>query len=381
MGFLSGSVGGVRLAAGGKRGFGQSDVDKLAEFAAGPPIGADGVEVGWAAGRHVADRRFALEPNVLGDCLLWDLVVGTDRPPAELIKSYYETELAALSAANPSGLPSAKQKREAREAARDRIEVEARDGRFRRRRSVPVVWDGSTGEVWLGTASAKVVDRFAALFLTTFGEPAEWLGAGARAIRLGYDPASAVALSAFVPGVTPSDPAWVPHADGRDWLGNEYLLWLWYQSEAGTDVLKLKDGSEAVFMLSRSLALDCPRGQTGRTAVSAEMPCRLAEARRAAQGGKLPRRVGLTVVRHEQQYQFGLSAETLAVSGGRLPPPDDDSLDATGRRFARLEACRHLWETADLAYDAFLACRLGRGWPADLDGITKWLARPERGSA
>ena len=81
--------------------------------------------------------------------------------------------------------------------------------------------------------------------------------------------------------------------------------------------------------------LECPRGQTGRESITSDGPTRLPEAPRAIQSGKLPRKVGLIVVRHDQQYEMTLQAETLAVSGCRLPAPE-----AADER-ARLEERRH----------------------------------------
>ena len=68
-------------------------------------------------------------------------------------------------------------------------------------------------------------------------------------------------------------------------------------------------------MLARTLTLECPRGQTGKETIPSDGPTRLPEARRAIQAGKLPRKAGLILVRHDNQYELTLQAETLAVSG------------------------------------------------------------------
>src|SRR5947209_1946630 len=118
--------------------------------------------------------------------------------------------------------------------------------------------------------------------------------------------------SPFVPGTTPSEVAWLPDEANRDFLGNEYLLWLWFMLDADKDTLALSDGSKAAVMLAKTLVLECPRGQTGRETITSDGPTQLPEARRAIQSGKLPRKVGLIVVRHDHQYELTLQAETLA---------------------------------------------------------------------
>ena len=89
--------------------------------------------------------------------------------------------------------------------------------------------------------------------------------------------------------------AWTPDETNRDFLGNEFLLWLWYQCDRDSATFKLLDGSEATVFLARTLTLECPRGMTGHETITFEGPTRLPEAMRAIQGGKLPRKCGLTV--------------------------------------------------------------------------------------
>jgi hypothetical protein len=289
--------------------------------------------------------------------------------------------LEGLAAANPSGLPSNRQRREARALAKERLEDESRDGRFLRRKAYPLLWDAQSNELLVGSTALTVLDRLHTLFQQTFGCGFEALTAGRQAFELaearqqtrGVDDARP---AVFVPGVTPADLAWVPDEASRDFLGNEFLLWLWYMLDADTDTLSLPDGSEVSVMLARSLVLECPRGQTGRESISSDGPARLPEARRAIQAGKLPRKAGLTLVRQDHQYEVTLQAETLALSGARLPSPEE--AEERARREERVTLLRHLLETLDLLYDAFGRVRLGEGWPKELTKVQKWLQRDDR---
>src|SRR5258706_14823828 len=114
-------------------------------------------------------------------------------------------------------------------------------------------------------------------------------------------------------------------------MGTEFLVWLWYYTDVEGDTVDLADKSDVVVMLDRSLTLECPRGQTGHETISHEGPTRLPEARRAIQSGKLPRKAGLTLVRHDQQYELALHAETLAVGSARLPKPSENVTDAQAK--------------------------------------------------
>ena len=178
------------------------------------------------------------------------------------------------------------------------------------------------------------IDRLMSLFKNTFGFSFDASTAGRRAYQLAelhqrsrnVDDASP---SAFIPGVSPTDVAWVLDEASRDFFGNEFLLWLWFYLETQDDSFKLTDGSEVTVMLARTLTLECPRGQTGHETISHEGPTSLPEARRAIQSGKMPRKVGLTLVRHDLQYEFTLHAEIVgdrqrplaAFGGGRRTSP------------------------------------------------------------
>src|SRR3954469_16530807 len=138
MGFFSGRLTFTRYHVGGRAAgqFGPEHLERLAAHAIGKErlASADGIEAGWIAGDHILDTRFDLAKNIVNDTLHFALRVDAQKVPGDLVRAYTQVELEALAASNPSGRPSARQKREARQAARDRLEAEAADGRFLRRK-------------------------------------------------------------------------------------------------------------------------------------------------------------------------------------------------------------------------------------------------------
>lgn len=385
MGFLTGKVTFARYRVTGRRpgSFGAEHLERLSKHAIGKQRAstADGVEVGWLAGDHILDTRFDLAKNVINDALFFELRIDQLKIPADLLRAYSQVELEGLAAANPSGRPSARQRREARANARERLEQEARDGRFLRRKSFPILWDSQSNELFVGTTAATAVDRLLTLFQQTFERGLEPLHAGQQAFRLGearqqtrgIDDASP---SAFIPGLSPSELAWLPDESSRDFLGNEFLLWLWYTLD-DNDTIALTDDSEVAAMISKTLVLECPRGKTGKETITSDGPSRLPEARRAIQAGKLPRKAGLTLVRHDQQYELTLHAESLAVSGAKLPAPEAD--DERVRLEERVGILRSLIETLDLLFDAFAQVRTSGAWTKELAKMQNWLQAEERG--
>ena len=54
--------------------------------------------------------------------------------------------------------------------------------------------------------------------------------------------------SPFIPDVSPESLSWQPDDASRDFLGNEFALWLWHYTEEKGDEIDIKDG-EVCMML------------------------------------------------------------------------------------------------------------------------------------
>lgn len=362
------------------RSFGEEHIERLSSHAAGKSriASADGIEVGWTTGEHLLDTLFTLEKNIVNDALFFALRIDCDKIPADRFKAYVAIELAALSKDNPRGFASSKQNREAKEAARDRLEEEAKDGRYRKSTIIPVMWDLKTGEVLYGSLSWTRIDRFMTHFEQTFGLRLEVITAGSLAYRLAElkertDRVDSAFLTKFTHD-TPTEPAWIADDSSRDFLGNELLLWLWYYLDRVDDTITLEDKSDLTVMMARSLNLSCPRGQMGQDGFRSDGPTRLPEAKRAAQAGKLPRRAGMTIVRHDQQFELTLHAESLAIGTAKIPNPPEDVIDPRARLECRVDQLRFLTESLDMLFARFLEDRLDKSW-GELKSVSNWLDR------
>lgn len=376
MGFLNGRVTYVRYRVGGDAPlpFDQDVLERVEAHAVGKHgmgDSADGVTFGWSGGDHVLDVNFGAEKNVLNDALHLAIRIDTNKIPGDLLRAYTRIETDARAHLNPSGFANKAQKQEAKEAAMARAESEAADGRFRRRKHTPVLWDGTTNTLYAGTNSAAILDRLQNLFRETFDRNLEPITAGSLAAERTGSNFAPVAYHGSDPNAV-AQVAWAESDPNRpDHWGNEFLMWLWHALQNDGDTLELADGSEATVMFAKTLMLDCPRGLTGSDSLKDEGPSKLPEAFRAIQSGKLPRKAGLIVVRNGVQYDLTLQAETLAVSGLALPKVEG----ASGREahLARIDSLRHLVETLDLLYDAYGRRRTGPDWAGDLGRIRSWL--------
>ncbi len=173
MGFFTGRLTCMRFRVGGRslRSFGREQLEQLAAHAMGRQrmAAADGSAVGWIAADHILDTRFDLAKNIVNDALHFALRIDTLNIPADLLRAYTQVELEGLAASNPSGLKSARQKREARQLAKDRLEKEAQDGRFLRRKAIPLLWDAPSRH---RSAAHLVSPDLSVRFRAAWGGPA-----------------------------------------------------------------------------------------------------------------------------------------------------------------------------------------------------------------
>ena len=167
-------------------------------------------------------------------------------------------------------------------------------------------------------------------------------------------------------------------ADDFSFLGNEFLMWLWWFVETQGDTIELSDETEVTLMFVKTLQLECPWGDWGREVLSSDSPIKMPEAVQAIRAGKLPRKAGFIFVRNGQQFEFVLQAETFAISSAKIviDEPEDNPQD---RVDARIDSVRCLSETVDLLFESFLDLRVSDEWAAEQKKIRRWL-RPAKQS-
>lgn len=277
---------------------------------------------GWGGGHHELDTTCSAEKNMRGDFLHFSFVAEEEKLPAGRIKALAQIE---YDAANGKVRWF-----ECLGSATAQVEEEGKDGRYKTRKVVPVVYDRSRNQVWFGHTSDKYAGLFADLFEVTFGKVLQPITAGS--FWVGDEPDHLV-------------PVWVE--DGKDdWLGNDFLMWLLARNDhelIGKAVVSVRD----------TVQLACPIGEKGRVAVNLECPTRMPELVRAVREGKVARKAGVTVVTGDgQHFDFTLAAEGWRLSGVKVPDPDDGAKGDVAE-LARLELCRTLFDTVDGLMNAF----------------------------
>jgi hypothetical protein len=388
MGFASGSVSFKRFSVVGEHpaSIDGSILDKLAANALKPTeMGIpEEVEYGWAGGRHVLDDQFGFDSNVYADALFFGLRVDTNKVPGDLKKAYQIMEETAVAAGNPSGFISKAQKKDVKDTVRQKVEDEMRGGRFRRSKVLPILWDFQSKTLY-AAASGKTFEMLAEIFERTFGLSLMPLSAGSLALRL-LEPQGRrrdyedLRPTRFVPGPEgegqyPEYPWVAKGPEPKDFVGNEFLLWLWHEADHRDGIIKLRDGKEVSIFIDRSLDLDCAYGQTGRDGLRGDGPGRMPEAKDAVRSGKVPRKAGLLINVSKMDFSLSLNPESLGVGSAKLPEVEDAETPRVLFE-ERIALLRDLSKTLDGMFEAFLHLRASSSWEGQVSALKRWILQP-----
>jgi hypothetical protein len=361
----------------------KSMLDRLDEHALRPrdPGVPEEVEYGWNGGRHVLDTSFSFEHNVYADALSFGLRVDTNKVPGELKQAYILMEEEAVAATNPSRFISKNQKRDVKDVIRRKVDDDLRSGRFRRSKLIPILWDFPSNTLYCA-ANSSTEEKLLELFERTFELKLLAISSGTLALRLleprgkrrDYEDVRPTRFANGPEGESQApDYPWVAKGpEAKDFLGNEFLLWLWHEADVRSGAI----GNATVF-IDRMLDLDCAYGQSGRDTLKADGPGRMPEAADALQTGKVPRKAGIVMDVDGMQFNFNLNAETLGISGLKLPEVEEAETPRVLFE-ERVAMVRGFCKSIDAMFEAFLKIRGSGAWEGQTSAMRRWISRSGR---
>lgn len=370
-------------------------------------MASDGKEIasGFCTGRHVFDGDFTYDRCGFGGSVLAALRIDTARVPAEIRRAYRsmaEDGRRAFAGGVPGALDR-NARREAKEEAEERCRKDLAEGKYRRVSMVPFLWDLPSGALLAPLTSDAQLKELKGLLDDAFGVRLERRSAGTVALDILSERGLSSALDDALPDALvarPDGPAagadehgtaadfrrkgrpevpWAMAAgEPNDFLGNLFLLWLWWHVDAREGIVETGDVTVAL-AIEKVLDMECAWGVTGMQSLRGDAPAALAEATKALQSGKWPRKMGLLLAVHGQDYRCTLQGDRFSVSGLALPAPDDDR--PAPPRLAIEQRVDHVLtfdRVLTLLYGAFLNERFGARWESRSGELRDWIAHRDR---
>jgi recombination associated protein RdgC len=167
----------------------------------------------------------------------------------------------------------------------------------------------------------------------------------------------------------------------KSFLGQEFLTWLWWQSEEGTE-FTLAGGRVVALALGERMSLAPPWGHDGAHFSLAGRDHLLAEARQGLRVGKLVDSLRLAFIIDGDEYWFSLQGAWLAPLGLRLPASADSEeggLDSDGLTLERIGLLENLSSALDGVFALFLEQRLAH--PGHWPELEAWIKHAPGSSA
>jgi hypothetical protein len=154
-------------------------------------------------------------------------------------------------------------------------------------------------------------------------------------------------------------------------LGREFLVWLWYESERLDGVLPLPGGEACELWLEEQLTLVADGMEKAESKLKAGAPSTTPEAKEALRQGKLPTKAKMRISRGPQSWSFLFDADTLGVAGVKIPAQITEDTDE--KFYERMQLVEDLEAMVGGLYERFLEVRTGDAWSRESEAVRAWV--------
>ena len=321
---------------------------------------------GWVSFDDYLDTTWQAGPPQKGAYMAFSLRVDIRRIPAGFVRKYLDLALKREKAENEK---NGKKfiSRERRKELKEQVQLSLR----RRFLPVPgefnVIWNTANNEIWFASTQTKMLELFAQRFLATFKLHIEQLTPPALALSMLGDAAKEAVHDADQDDDT---------MDGV--LGQDFLTWLWFQSDVAPSFFRTDDGHSFLTALRKRVAVTGFVGMDRETAsvAASDADSFLSEARLGLHRGKKVASALIYLIKDD--FGFDVSVKAADFSLNSLKTPKIDKSDRDDDPDALFLEKVFLIETAvtllDCLYRQFLGLRLDEDeWKKTADEMDYWI--------
>ncbi len=164
--------------------------------------------------------------------------------------------------------------------------------------------------------------------------------------------------------------------ESKRFLGNEFLLWLWFTSEQNGGTFDLSDVGEVVLVFDDQLVLEAFLAETEQSRMSGGAPTDSPEAKTALRAGKRVSKAKLRLLRGEREFVFTVSANDLDFSSVKVPAVLKGDDERLLERLTLLDELAEIWWRL---YQTFLTQRLNEDWASSEAAMRDWTQGDAQG--
>lgn len=165
-----------------------------------------------------------------------------------------------------------------------------------------------------------------------------------------------------------------------DVLGEEFLTWLWFQSDLAPSSFVDDKGENFTVSMEQKIVVQGGLGENKETASVSGAFSALREARYGLGTGKKVTRAQIHMEKNEMNFQVMLKARDLALGSMKTPKVEKSKSDDNDDPDASFLEKIYLLETGvqlfDSLYKTFLKLRFSDDWTNTVLEIRNWLNNP-----
>jgi hypothetical protein len=339
--------------------------DHVARFAAraAPPISTLGAEPirGWVTGRHLLDTHITKDTATYAGYLRLTLMRAEKKIPESLLRAECRMEELARMQAEGRAEIDRRTRSEIRKEITDRL-LPTMPPQLK---GMALVHAPGTSVVFAEAVSDKQMDALEAGFRETMG--------------FGLIPVSPIhaALNRRRIDVRDLKPtSFSPDCDDDavgDSIGQDFLTWLWFYSEARGGIMRVADKGDFGIMIEGPLLFVLEGQGAYETVLRRGTPELSVEAKIALLGGKKLKRARLIVARGQESWQATVDADLFTFRGLKLP--EGEKLEPVSRFQERMTALDTFTTVFLAIYDRFVDERADeKVWAATRAEIHRWVS-------
>ncbi len=166
--------------------------------------------------------------------------------------------------------------------------------------------------------------------------------------------------------------------NNRNFLGREFLTWLWFKSETQNHKVKIKDIGEFQLFIDNKIILSSASGSVRENSLKGNSPAYAPEASAALCAGKMLSEAKFILQNQELNWSFSLSAEDLSLRSVKLPQIAKES---SSEHFAqRVAYTKMLNDIIESLYKEYINLRLTEHFKKEAALIQSWLEKKITGN-
>ena len=315
---------------------------------------------GWVTGRHLLDRNITEESALYAGYLRLTLMQAERKIPEPLFRAECAIEELAHLAATGAEYVSRKVKSEIKKTVRDRM----LPGMPPHLKGIPMVYDQNEGLLYASCMSEKQFDAFVLNFKETTGIMPIPVVPKTAALKLRQVNTDDLAVVSFSPECDMDEV--------NDSVGQDFLTWLWFLSEARGGIVTFDHLGRFGVMIDGPLTFAMEGDGAHETVLRNGMPALSAEAKTSLLSGKKLKRAKLVLAREEEMWSVTLDADDFGFRSLKLP--EGEKLDPISTFQQRVMALNLFTKVFLYLYDLFLSERSERdSWQKSQGEIHKWI--------